>query len=124
MAESSSNKVELFDLFSNCETGYEPKVPQADLLMALHYVYHQPKHRLVSDPVYDELKRLELKKRPEGRFYKFLKRKPKHVIDYPSHIRHLSFYFQWKFMAKTGRWNENKIPYEMSQKRREKREKE
>lgn len=121
---SSSKKVELFDLFSNCDTSYEPKVLRGDLLMALHYIYHQARHRVVSDPAYDKLKRIELKKRPDGRFSRFLRSKPKFVIDYPSHIRYLSFYFQWKFMVKTGKWDEHKIPYDMSEKRRKKRERE
>jgi hypothetical protein len=104
-------KVELFDLFSHCDTGYVPRVPEADLLMALHYLKRQCRTRLISDPNWKQRKVTELHKRPKGTLRRFLKKKPETVTDYPPHIRSLALYFQYKFQKKLGKWDWDKMPY-------------
>jgi hypothetical protein len=86
--------------------------PAVDLLMAIHYLFHQTKTAIVTDEAYDLKKKEEIEFGADGNtLLEFLDRKPRHVTDYPPHIRALADYLHFKYMKKCGHFNWNKLPY-------------
>lgn len=87
--------------------------PITDALVAHHFLYHIAKKPIIPDQVYDAIKAEELEFGNGAATIAAISQARK-VIDYPAHLRYLAYYMLYKHMVASGVWEEDKLPFELS----------